>query len=362
MTQPLPAAFENRLQFLDVLRGIAALVVVLEHGFAVCIPHYLDFSIRYFDLGQFGVTLFLLVSGFIIPVTLERGGSVRRFWVNRFFRLFPLYWTTIAFFWLYYHLCAPASLHPKESWQWLMNLTMCQEFMRVPHVTTVFWTLTLELIFYALCSLLYPLGLFRRTWNLIWLGQAGLIALGIGFPLATGRRFPGGYAVLLLTMFVGTMFRQWTTGQISRRRLLWSLASLAPISLAVSYVCFALFQRTGYPLTFHCVWLVWASAYACFVGLLSCRARAMPSWLCYCGRISYSIYLIHTCLVLILPHEWPRVLYLGTLLGGTLALSALTYHYIENPCIRLGRRLLGKPRLAGLPTVLPIPQAARKAA
>jgi peptidoglycan/LPS O-acetylase OafA/YrhL len=161
---------------------------------------------------------------------------------------------------------------------------------------------------------------------------------------------------------VGTMFHQWTTGKISRRRLLWSLASLAPISLAVSYVCFALFQRNGYPLTFHCVWLVWAGAYACFAGLLSCRARAMPSWLCYCGRISYSIYLIHTCLVLILPHHWPAVLYLATLLGGTIGLSALTYHCIENPCIRLGRRLLGKSPIPGLPKPLPIPQAMGKAA
>src|SRR5260370_6282419 len=102
----------ERLLFLDVLRGIAASAVVLEHGFAVCIPHYLDFSIRYFDLGQFGVTVFMLVSGFIIPVSLERGGATPRFLVNCFFRLFPPFWSTVALFLLYYPPVPPASLHP----------------------------------------------------------------------------------------------------------------------------------------------------------------------------------------------------------------------------------------------------------
>src|SRR5579864_4968448 len=86
------ASSPDRLPFLDVLRGLAALAVVVEHGLAVTVPGYLDFSLGFFDMGQWGVTLFLLISGFIIPVTLERGGSNFKFWVNRFFRLFPLYW------------------------------------------------------------------------------------------------------------------------------------------------------------------------------------------------------------------------------------------------------------------------------
>ena len=129
----------DRLPFLDVLRGVAALAVVFEHGFAVCIPGYLDFSIAWFDMGQWGVTLFLLISGFIIPVTLERGGSNGGFWVNRFFRLFPLYWATIAFFALYYLLIRPDATYPPQTWQWLANLTMLQELLRIPHITPVFF-------------------------------------------------------------------------------------------------------------------------------------------------------------------------------------------------------------------------------
>src|SRR5260370_12981642 len=222
---------------------------------------------------------------------------------------------------------------------------MVQECAGVPHVTSVFWTLTLELIFYASCSVRHILGLFRGTWLLVWLGKAGLVVLCICCPWLSGRRFPGGYAMLFLTLCVGTLFTQWTSGRISRRRLLWFLGCLAPVSLAVSYVSFALFTRRGYPLTFHCVWLVWLSAYAGFAIALSLRDRFLPSWLCYLGRISYSIYLVHTVIVLMLPHHWPRLLYLCPLLGGTLALASLTYYWIERPGISLGRRLLTKPRV-----------------
>ena len=346
----------DRLPFLDVLRGLAALAVVFEHGFAVAIPGYLDWSIRWFDLGQFGVTLFLLISGFIIPVTLERGGSNARFWVNRFFRLFPLYWATIAFFAIFYAVRGNG-FYPPEAWHWLMNLTMLQEFVRVPHVTAVFWTLTLELGFYASCSLLFTLGLTRWTWLLVWLGQAGLVGLGVVYPLLFDRRFPGGYAVLILTMFVGTMFYRCTAGQLSRKHLAAMLAAIAPVALVVSYVSFALFQRDGYPMTFHCVFCVWLVAYGVFAVTLRWRSLPMPSVLAYFGRISYSIYLVHTWLVAVLPHDWPALAYLGALVGGTLTLSILTYHAIELPGIRLGRRLLPKrsvtPAVPSEPEALP---------
>jgi peptidoglycan/LPS O-acetylase OafA/YrhL len=351
MNAPALTAARDRLPFLDVLRGVAAAAVVVEHGLAVCIPGYLDFSSRYFELGQFGVTLFLLISGFIIPVTLERGRSNGRFWVNRLFRLFPLYWATIGFFALYYLVWSPEALYPPELWQWLANLTMLQEFFRAPHVTSVFWTLTLELMFYAACSLLYNLGAFRWTAWLVWAGQAGLLLVGVAYPLLAQRRFPGGYAMLFLSMFVGTALHRYSIGRLSRRQLQWLLACLALVSLAVSYVCFERFTRTGLPLSFHCVWCTWLAAYAGFLILLPWRGHEMPAWLCYLGKISYSIYLVHTCLVVLLPSTWPPMLYIPALFAGTLVLASLTFHLIEQPFIRLGRRWTG--RRASAPEPLP---------
>lgn len=328
----------DRLLFLDVLRGVAALAVVVEHGLAASVAGYLDFSVRYFDVGQFGVAVFLLCSGFIIPATLERG-SLKRFWINRVFRLFPLYWATIAYFALYYQFVRPDAVYPPHGWQWLVNLTMLQEFVRVPHVTSVFWTLTLELLFYAACSMLQAFGLFRRTALLVTIGQAGLLLLGVVVPLIAQRRFPGGYAFLFLTMFVGTLFYRTTTGEASRRQLTVSLIALGLVAVPVSYVGFAVFPRNGYPFTYHCALAIWLSAYLTFAGLWAVRHRAMPASLCFLGRISYSLYLVHTCLVLTFPHSWPAIVYLPALLVGSVAVSSATYFLIEKPGIQVGRWL-----------------------
>ena len=61
--------------------------VVFEHACEICVSGFSEATLRYFHLGPFLLPLFMLVSGFVIPPSLERGGSVLRFWKARFFRL-----------------------------------------------------------------------------------------------------------------------------------------------------------------------------------------------------------------------------------------------------------------------------------
>src|SRR5262249_42136779 len=121
---PSPHA-PDRVQFLDAVRGLAALAVLLEHTLAIWFPDYPEASQRVFNLGQFGVTVFLLVSGYIIPVSLERGGSNRRFWIGRFFRLYPLYWVCIGLTFLLAQASGrpPAEFGSPRGYYWLVNLT-----------------------------------------------------------------------------------------------------------------------------------------------------------------------------------------------------------------------------------------------
>jgi peptidoglycan/LPS O-acetylase OafA/YrhL len=322
---------------------------VLEHVLGASVPGFLAHSCQVFDLGQFGVTLFLLVSGFIIPTTLERGGSNVRFWINRLFRLFPLYWSVIAAYGLYLAIAAPESLRTTTTTQWLVNLTMLQEFVRVPHVLGVFWTLTLELAFYGACSVLFALGLSKRTAMFVLLGMMGLLLAAVALPLAVDRRFPGGWAFLFLTMFVGTAFRRCATGELSTRRLVRLLACLAVVAVPVAYVSFAMFRREGWPFTWHCVVSVWGAAYLAFAVAYRLRDWTPPGWLCWLGRVSYSIYLVHTLFIVAVPATWPIYVYAPTVIGGTLLTSALSYRFIEQPAIALGRRLLATPKPAAIP-------------
>ncbi|MBO0809499.1 MAG: acyltransferase, partial [Actinobacteria bacterium] len=81
----------NRLAWLDALRGFAALCVVFDHAGSVMFWHVRAVTYQWIDTGQYGVFVFFLVSGYIVPASLERKGSVRTFWVSRVFRLYPLY-------------------------------------------------------------------------------------------------------------------------------------------------------------------------------------------------------------------------------------------------------------------------------
>jgi peptidoglycan/LPS O-acetylase OafA/YrhL len=216
---------------------------------------------------------------------------------------------------------------------------MLQELFRVPHVSGVFWTLTLELAFYAACSALYSIGQLKRTAQLVCLGQLALLMAAVGYPLLFQRRFPGGYAFLFLTMFMGTFFYRVASAEASRRLLTFVVGSLAVLSLGVAYVGFAVFPRESNPFTFHCAWAVWTGAYVLFGLALRRRRAPAPSGLCYLGRISYSIYLVHPLVLAATPSGLPSVLAVSILAAGTFALSSLTYHCIERPFIALGRRV-----------------------
>src|SRR5437879_13903213 len=85
-----------RLAWLDLLRGVAALVVALHHVTYYFTPRLRANMIDRFDPGLYGVLVFFLVSGYIIPASLERHGQVRRFWIGRLLRIYPLLTTACA--------------------------------------------------------------------------------------------------------------------------------------------------------------------------------------------------------------------------------------------------------------------------
>ena len=91
MSQTAATNHERRLAWLDALRGFAALCVVFDHGSTLLLLPVRSFLYQWFNLGQYGVFVFFLVSGYIVPASLERKGSVRGFWISRAFRLYPMF-------------------------------------------------------------------------------------------------------------------------------------------------------------------------------------------------------------------------------------------------------------------------------
>src|SRR3954462_4323901 len=95
----------KRLAFIDTLRGIAVLAVLLQHALEVIVQHhptgdyywaFHDAIGYYINFGRFGVVLFFFVSGFVIPFSFPNSAApVRDFAISRFFRLYPAYWTSL---------------------------------------------------------------------------------------------------------------------------------------------------------------------------------------------------------------------------------------------------------------------------
>src|SRR5690349_17798349 len=88
----------TRFEFLDGLRGIAALGVIFFHfnGSLKEHSHFSQFLLSALDLGHLGVQIFFVLSGFVIAYSLRQEKLsclfVLRFFVRRSIRLDPPYW------------------------------------------------------------------------------------------------------------------------------------------------------------------------------------------------------------------------------------------------------------------------------
>ncbi|EOU2547612.1 TPA: acyltransferase [Vibrio parahaemolyticus] len=150
---------KKRYENLDLLRGLAALSVLLYHY----LYHYsniydLNYGIKVFALGKFGVVLFFVLSGFVIFTSLNNGQSRFSFVKKRFLRLFPTYWICIS---LTFIITTFYGLPGREvDFQtYIVNLTMLQNLIGVRNVDGVYWTLTYELLFYMFSCVF----LFRKN-------------------------------------------------------------------------------------------------------------------------------------------------------------------------------------------------------
>jgi peptidoglycan/LPS O-acetylase OafA/YrhL len=131
--------------FINAARGIAAIFVALLHFFINTQSYYGQstwskvlepFLLGAFDIGKFSIGLFFLVSGFLIPFSLEHSKSIVTFTIHRFFRLYPAYWLSILLF-LGLNSCFAYEAKPTIATV-LTNLTMLQGYLRHPDLIGAF--------------------------------------------------------------------------------------------------------------------------------------------------------------------------------------------------------------------------------
>lgn len=297
-------------------------MVVFSHFFYRHMPNEsLENALHAFSLG--GVILFFNLSGFLVYKSINEI-SVGIFIVRRLAKIFPAYWFTVA---IYLTLLALGRDGSVSAEIYVANLLLLQELVGGVLLFGHFWTLAVEMKFYAIVAILAPA--LRRLFPAVTL--IAIFAVNALFYLKTGR----GSTLLtnLPIFFSGVLVHDAVKNG-------WRHADLVKLGFYAVIVSASMLAFQEYN----------GIAYAVFVPvsmLTLCLSLARPMksrFFSYFGRISYSLYLLH-----------PVVGYrLETLLveAGLLDLAAaaiavllsvisadIVYRLIEVPGVRFGRRL-----------------------
>ncbi len=333
------SASSKRFEFIDVSRAIAALAVFFQHSIESISAGFAGFSSRYFSLGVFGVVLFFLVSGFVIPPTLVKSG-LKKFWIARFFRLYPLYWLVVVFaFLMGAHDPLITSGHSPLV-LFLGNATMLQEFMGIPHMLGVFWTLSMELVIYIYCSLLFVFGFLKHPDRIMFYVGAGLLVTCLLFLFFLQRGFPAGRAFMIFSACVGMWVYQQP--KILCKEFKMVAVTIGVVVAVAAYIRFGAFPvitASEGALSLFCVINSWLAAYVVFFVLKHYENVNFPGWLIAIGTWCYSIYLFHTFVLHYVPRFGSPVLWVVLCGCLVLGLSFLSWKFFEQPFINLGRML-----------------------
>lgn len=341
----------RRFEFLDGLRGIAALMVVLFHFNSLLN----DFSIHLFsginflfDQGHCGVEIFFILSGFVIAYSI-RGRMISfsffsNFCIKRSIRLDPPFWVVLCvliLLTLIGNLFKTTPVTVPSVADIFINFFYMSDILEVPRILPVSWTLSLEIQFYLFLILVVKL---TQLIDRAQLSRASLTILGLlmlasilqNTPYAIFPAVPGLFLQRWYSFFIGTSIC-WTM-----------LGMVKPIFFWINF-SFVL----GYALIFNNL-----AFETCVISLLIYSvsyADKMHSLLKgpifqYFGKISYSLYLIHWVVGLKIIdlsvrffgsglHEgYPKYLLFAFAFLMTILAADVFYRVVEAPSLMFSRK------------------------
>ena len=327
----------SRVNEIDLLRFLAALAVVFFHysfrGYAAdamsAMPYPLLAPLAKY--GYLGVELFFMISGFVILMTAANG-SLRRFAISRFVRLYPAFWAccTATF------LVTIAIGEPRFSatiGQYLVNMTMLSGFVGVPSIDGAYWSLFVEIRFYALVAIILAIGKIHHAQIFLVLWLIFSVALELQ-PVGMLRLFlVTDYSAFFIAG--ATFFLIWSKGPSVTRvgivTISWWLATTQSISrlqgLEKHYdTSMNAFLAGGILTSFFVVMMLVALGKTGIFG----RKR----WLLL-GSLTYPLYLLHQNIGFMVfntlyPSINTHVVFWGTLVAA-LVFAYAVHYFIERP-------------------------------
>lgn len=349
----------RRLPSLDGIRAVAILLVIVSHAEMAMTTGGIEWIAR---LGDFGVKMFFVLSGFLITTLLlqeqARTGQIAygNFVIRRAFRILPA-----AYAFIFGVVAASRlgwlKLLPGDT---LHALTYTTDFVAPSWWLGHLWSLSIEEQYYIIWPL--ALGLARPKFGGVLMGGVlvgaalcrGVVL--IWFPALTEgieRSFMAAVDGFAVGGLLATMQPQLEANERYMRLL------RSPWVIVLLLVAMVLDQQEHHPLAFYVV--LQSVVYLLLAFLLHRTQVVTTDWIgrtlnfkvmCWLGAISYSLYLWQQ--PFLAPVEMRLVQNFPACLILSLVFALLSYHLVERPFLRLRDRLVSSH--AG--PALPVPEVA----
>lgn len=158
----------QRLDYMNVARGCAILMIILVHT-AQAVPGLSFLAYAIAQCGQFGVQFFFVISAYTLCLSFENRLDERKpifyFYIRRFFRVAPLYYVAIMFYFLFFTLKRfyltgnVSSFEPYSIQNVLANVFLIHGFVPSANNNIVpgGWSIGTEMAFYLVFPFLFAL-------------------------------------------------------------------------------------------------------------------------------------------------------------------------------------------------------------
>jgi peptidoglycan/LPS O-acetylase OafA/YrhL len=367
----------KRLEFLDGLRGIAALCVILDHVPLIISP---QLAIRplvkpFIMYGWTGVELFFVISGYSLTMTIpshyRSNQPMVSYAISRLSRIAPLFYVLIAYniavMW-FFHWQTFAVDRIFKSVLFVFNLSPSDAY----GIVGASWTIGVEMLFYAVFPLVYFAA--RDVWRALAISLFAVVISNFFFrflPVSVGGPDFVSYRSVSFVTFFSTFVLGtaafWAHQGLSHYPHREGLGSLLTV-LGIAGLSWLITNPEGLPFfypsqspgIFYALMIIG-------LGLAPWRIFANPIVQFY-GRICYSMYLWHPPVIFALEPLLHRIHGLGCSAATTLLLcyalvfavvtvvATASHHLIEVPGLKLGQNFkaaIGQARFHPLPNSSP---------
>ena len=344
----------SKTKYLDVLqifRGIAAIMVVLHHAIgSIKYYHKVEIPVLNYigSIGKFGVDFFFLISGFIISYAAiykySEPNAFGNYLKNRLIRIYTPY-LPIGIFMLIAYTLLPGFSNGNRDLSVLTSLTL------IPNgspALSVAWTLSFEISFYLLFSISFY---SKKVWNFFIFFWFFLILL-----FNYGKYFNFHIVRIPITNLIFSMYNiEFILGYLlsifilEKNKINLKFGLFLTIAAAIAvFTCFY-FKFSVFYFSLNLLFSVF-SFLLIYVSITHFNIKINKNvFMMIVGNATYSIYLIHNPLQMIIIRFFPKinsvlnvVIALGVVLILSFAVGYLYYYIFEKKGINFIKQKLNK--------------------